>query len=537
MLGTYGEHQEAAAAALHELLSHMSARRHSGRDGHDFGTDAQRQLLLQRREAVLDALSDRIRIWATPGTQPKTAARVKVSSLGHETLPLLMGVIEERARLPRGERQSPLDVLSPGAGDGRATGEGGVRVVDELELWRQAAIELAAANHVLTAGEQDWFYQPAALWPVLADTATAAEAVIVLDEGLRRSGLQADAPESPAAARQDALTARLIAGHTVRVARWQTTSEAADTLRARPFDSAEEEVAQEGPRIRLVHSVHDVAPAMQQLSRFVSPIRLGTAPAEQVPQLGVRLLRPLAASWAEALQHVERLAGPAGEGYQFGNHRESLGKLYDAMRTMIDTDPKATAEASRDVVAQQSEIVRGLALAAKSGAGAESLTPAEQRALIAAAHEVGHQIGRRVNQEVDRSDTQLQGRGGFPLAASRGRGQAAGAARELTEIPRPPSVVDAARARQREDAPRPPGRAARDGLRATLDTTPSPGSVAGIPGGLAAESYPVKVSDQLHDALTPDQVAAYDHNVANRARSGRRRSDRRGTDKETERDQ
>lgn len=78
------------------------------------------------------------------------------------------------------------------------------------------------------------------------------------------------------------------------------------------------------------------------------------------------------------------------------------------------------------------------------------------------------------------------------------------------------------------------GRAARDGLRATLNTTPSPGTASGIPGGLAAESYPVKVSDQLHDALTPDQVAAYDHNTANRTRSGRRR---RNPDKEAERDQ
>lgn len=534
MLGTYGEHQEAAAAALHELLGHMSARRHSGRDGHDFGTDAQRRLLLQRREAVLDALSDRIRLWATPGTQPTTAARVKVSNLGHETLPLLMGVIEERPRLPRDERQSPLDVLDPTA-EQRSPGERGGRVEDELERWRQAAIELAAANHVLATGEQDWFYQPAALWPVLADTATAAEAVIVLDEGLRRSGLQATDPHGPVAGRQDALTARLIAGHTVRIARWQTTSEAADTLRARPFEPVDEAPAEPaGPKVRLVRGVHDIAPAMQQLSRLVAPIRLSSASADQESQMGVRLLRPLAASWIEALEHVERLAGQAGEGYQFDNHRDSLGKLYNAMRTMVDTDPKAAAEASREVVAQQSEIVRGLAVAAKTAPGDVTLAPAEQRALLAAAHEVGHQIGRRVNQEVDRPDTQLQGRGGFPLASSRARGQAAGAARALTEIPRPPSVVEAARARQREDAPRPPGRAARDGLRATLDTTPSPGTASGIPGGLAAESYPVKVSDQLHDALTPDQVAAYDHNAANRTRSGRRR---RNPDKETERDQ
>ncbi|NYI81231.1 hypothetical protein [Nocardioides panzhihuensis] len=535
MLGTYGEHQEAAAAALHELLSHMSARRHSGRDSHDFGTDAQRRLLLQRREAVLDALSDRIRLWATPGTQPTTAARVKVSNLGHETLPLLMGVIEERGRLPREERQSPLDVLRPAAGEQSSPGES-ARVDEELELWRQAAIELAAANHVLTTGEQDWFYQPATLWPVLADTATAAEAVVVLDEGLRRSGLQATDPHSPGAARQDALTARLIAGHTVRVARWQTTSEAADTLRAQPFESVDDSLptGPAGPKVRLVRGVHDIAPAMQQLSRLVAPIRLSSAAADQEPQMGVRLLRPLAASWIEALEHVERLAGPAGEGYQFDNHRDSLGKLYNAMRTMVDTDPKAAAAASRDVVAQQSEIVRGLAVVAKATSSDITLAAAEQRALIAAAHEVGHQVGRRANQEVDRPDTQLQGRGGFPLASSRGRGQAAGAARALTEIPRPPSVVEAARARQWEDAPRPPGRTARDGLRATLDTTPSPGTASGIPGGLAAESYAVKVSDQLHDALTPDQVAAYDRNAADRTRSGRRR---RNSDKESERDQ
>jgi len=176
-VGTYGEHVENAARALNALI----------RDDVIPADEAGVDQLLHCREAVVDALRQRLYDvgqgdWYPPLDHlPARTPKPTLAGLDEKLATLVDNIAFALPSLPWDERRPPSDVLGPASSD------------PTVEAWREAAIELLAASHALSAAaEQPWRTDPGAGWWVMRDVSVALEAVLVLDARLDEVGLLAD---------------------------------------------------------------------------------------------------------------------------------------------------------------------------------------------------------------------------------------------------------------------------------------------------------------------------------------------------------
>jgi hypothetical protein len=210
---TYGDHAESAARALNRLLQD---------DAIPVDPAAVDQLL-HCREAVIDALRQRLYAFGLDAPVrveqlPAPPSGVNLEGIDFKLATLLDNIAFSTPGLPVEERMVPSDVL------GRASTD------PVTETWRNAAIDMLAASHVLDrAGDKPWLHDPGAGWHLMRDAAVAIEAVLVLDARLAEVGLlsQHDIPDYPMGLEEK----RLVASQAARVATWYATTDAPDHAR------------------------------------------------------------------------------------------------------------------------------------------------------------------------------------------------------------------------------------------------------------------------------------------------------------------
>ena len=272
MSPTYGDHQEAAASALNRLLGTTELPTAA----------AQVDRLLHCREAILDALEQRLRNLqirppaTTPADQPVGARtprqlRVEAQRARHRMLASLADphladtslaqVLATTARLPRPRQVSPLDVLTPEAGDHPV-----------VELWRQAAVELLCGSHTLeTARERPWLNDPGAHWYLVADAAVTLEVINVLDGRLDAAGVTGALHPTPDAGpgrwpQLTGLEQRMVLSQCARAARWYATNDEPDLALGRHPETGHPETP---GTVRLIRDAGDLAAGQRQLARYL----------------------------------------------------------------------------------------------------------------------------------------------------------------------------------------------------------------------------------------------------------------------------
>lgn len=271
---SYGGHQERAAACLTRLLNHTQSVNASDAAGVPRAGSAGAVQLVACREAVIDALRERlIHLGVNLHHAPRRGADLTIAAVGSQP-----GRVLERAlrHLPR----SPTPVADPAAiSTHPPDGAGGVAwsPVEALgtpssqsvvELWRRTAVELTAGTHALSsAAAQPWLVDPGGAWQVLGDAASCVEAVAVLDVDLRGRGLlEGHRLEVPAASGRPWSLAelRMATSQVARTAGWYAASTQVDLATAATSSAP----AQRGPG-HVVTGLGDLAAAQRQLAVFL----------------------------------------------------------------------------------------------------------------------------------------------------------------------------------------------------------------------------------------------------------------------------
>jgi hypothetical protein len=272
---TYGDHAEAVADALRELLVSDTIP----------ASPDEVAVLLACREAVIDAMRERLDLFdLTPGHRPRNFDRhAGLRALAHvdqELSSLLDRVVYEMPRLvPDGDGMRPSDLLGP-------------RQVDRtVELWRRAAVELLAGNHALaTTEDPTWSRDPGAGWYALRDLAGAVEATVVLDHRLRQVGLLSQHDRTPDTGPVD--EHRLIASQLGRVATWYATNSSPDQATPHIVDNRELHF---GP-VYLVSTPSDLIGAQRRLASYVRPIHASNSAYTGEPLISAGTARHLVSS-------------------------------------------------------------------------------------------------------------------------------------------------------------------------------------------------------------------------------------------------
>jgi hypothetical protein len=362
---TYAHHQEAASRAMLRLLSADHAMQ--GADG---------AVILQCREHAVAALAERLdHLGGLQHGAPKLRT-VHVSSLSKQPVRHLSGLLKELHRSGPGAT-APSDLLpGPPADTAR----------DPVDLWRCIARELMLANHELSAAtRQPWTHKPEAGWYVLADTATAAEA-LVLDDRLGREGLLPRVPSDGVLAR------RLVAGDVARMAGWYGTDNSAD-LAAQSVNATLGLGG--GPRIYMVRRPEDLADAQRALAGFLRPHLGDAGPGSADDQPGLLAARALAVGQirlAEAFSRRADAHGGAGAALadEFRARVPAYRDLHQSTLRLVEVETRR----SPLILAQQSEMVMQLRCLRS-----DRLTRASLLDLNEATHEVAVNLGKALRRE------------------------------------------------------------------------------------------------------------------------------------------
>jgi hypothetical protein len=363
---TYAHHQEAASRALVGLLS--SDHRVPGADG---------AVVLQCREHAIAALAERLdHLGGVQHGGPRARA-VHVGSLGRQSVRHLSGLLAELHRSGPGST-APSDLL-PGPSAEAAR--------DRVDIWRCVARELMLANHELTAATgQPWTHKPEAGWYVLADTATAIEALTVLDHRLGHAGLLPGTPSDRVLAR------RLIAGDVPRMAGWYGTDDSAD-LATQSVNSTLGLGG--GPRVYIVRRVEDFAGAQRALAGFLRPHLGDVGPSSADDRAGLLAARALAVGQIRLAEAFSRRADAYGDegsvlAEEFRARIPAYRNLHRSTLRLVEVE----ARRSPLILAQQSEMVIQL-----RSLRPERLTRAGLANLNEATHEVTVTLGKALRRE------------------------------------------------------------------------------------------------------------------------------------------
>ena len=382
----YGDHQEAAAAALNRLIVTDTLP--------VAPVDVDR--LLGCREAVSDALRQRLyalglnRHYA-PTTVPARVAKMSLNGLDKKLATILDRIAVEVPALPPDERPSPADVL-------------GIPSQDlTVELWRRAAIELLAGSHALdTAAQRPWLRDPGAGWYLIRDVAVSMEALMVLDSRLEEVGLLNghNRPETPLGLEER----RLITSQCARVATWYATSDSPD--QASPELPGEPVVA--GP-VHTVSQPADLAIAQRRLATYLKPMHAGNSFYNGEPEIDASTARMVVASQIFLTRHFEALAGQAGGDAstirgEFASRREILQDIQTSIAYLVDDRDRRS---NMWVVGQQGELTTAVRRMQRDGVEMR-LQPTQLLDLANATHEVTHNAAKALRRELLRDAGNLR---------------------------------------------------------------------------------------------------------------------------------
>jgi hypothetical protein len=386
-VATYGEHAENAARALNALV------------GDDLipAEPAAIDRLLHCREAVVDALRQRLYDighdgwYPPPDHLPARRPTPTLAGLEEKLATLVDNIAFALPTLPVAERRSPFEILGPASAD--AT----------VESWRDAAIELLAASHALSAAaEQPWRSDPGAAWWVMRDLAVALEAVLVLDARLDEVGLLTDHDRPNFWMGLD--EKRMVLSQTARLATWHATSAVPDQATPRAPRSASSVVQP----VSLVSAPEDLAAAQERLGRFLRPLVAFDSVFAGEPEISADSARQVTASQlflCRAFAHAAALSPKTSVFVAFFDERaEVLESLQPQISHLVDVTPH---EPSMRRFWQQSELTTAVARMEDRGVQIR-LQPAQMLELARATHEVTHNLGKALRRELLRGTSNLR---------------------------------------------------------------------------------------------------------------------------------
>lgn len=384
---TYGEHAENAARALNVLIL-----------GDVIPADEEAaDQLLYCREAVIDALRQRLfdvgqDSWYPPRDHlPARTPKPTLAGLEEKLATLVDNIAFALPMLPLDERRSPLEVLGPASSD------------PTVEAWREAAIELLAASHALSAAaEQPWRSDPGSGWWVMRDVSVALEAVLVLDARLDEVGLLADHSRPDYAMGLD--EKRMVLSQAARVATWHATSATPDQATPRVQRAAPPGVVQP---VTLVSAPEDLAAAQQCLGRFLRPLMAYDSAFAGEPEISADSARQVTASQlylCRAFAQAAALSSKASMFVAFFTERaEVLEALQPQISHLVDVSDH---EPNMRRFWQQSELTTAVARMEEQGVQIW-LQPAQMSELAKATHEVTHNVGKALRRELLRGTSNL----------------------------------------------------------------------------------------------------------------------------------
>jgi hypothetical protein len=361
---TYGDHQEAAAKALADLVVMQGSAVEGPAAEH-----------LQCRRQMLMTLTERVQHLGCR-YQPELFARRRVAVVHVVRHPVweLAAVLHElpRPAVPDG---APTDILPKRPNEIGST----------LELWRTVARELfLATSELQRADVQPWLVSEASGWYVVADLAETLAGVVALDRSLTRAGVLEAEPS------EEYLERLLVTGGVARLARMWGTNPAADEATA----GLGAHVNAGGPAIHLVRSARDIVEAQHRLSGFVRPIRAHCEPGGVEDRPGLKAARVLAAGqarlamkcagWADATPGAEDLAA------QFRNRISLFRNLHASTARLVDVQPRRPSLP----LIQQSEVATQLRTLGGAAPSFSVLTE-----LNAASHELTVNLGKALRRE------------------------------------------------------------------------------------------------------------------------------------------
>lgn len=459
---TYGHHQEAAAAGLHQLVI-------TDRLPVDAGDVDQ---LLQCRDIVVSTLRQRLDqltgfparhdppVPGDPGVVsprplPVAVKPATLHQVAFEPATHLDTVTANLPRLPAERRLSPLEVLNTPSAD------------PTVELWRQTASDLVAAGHALdVATDKPWITDPGAGWYLLGDTAAATEAVLVLDYRLHEVGLLNDhhspvRPTSSGAAASAELEVeghRILAASCSRMSAWYATTDSPDlAVPALPGSPVVR-----GP-VRVVSQPGDLAAGQRQLATYLRPMAPNDSFA--AAQLGMDVATATIVTGAQRnlcarlAVHCARSPRTVELAQEFALRRDLLDDIDQYLPQLVDV---RKAGHNKPVLWQQGEVSAALR---RFQSTTLSLAPAQLLDLAGATHDVVHQLAAATRYECTRDASNLR-----QVDLTRKVGE--------TRLHHKTPIVLALRAAIDTPPPSQPiarwtSPTQRTGLRATLDATPT----------------------------------------------------------------
>lgn len=391
---SYGDHAEAAAAALNRLIVEDRIP----------VEPAEVEQLLHCREAVIDALRERLYGFGLgarhQATLPLTANSLQLDGIDTRLATLVDRTTFEVPALPPDDRKAPSEVL-------------GHRGTDEtVELWRRSAVELLAGSHALaTAVDRPWLTHAGAGWYLMRDIAVALEAFLVLDDRLAEVGLLTQHVHPDASLGVEEW--RLIASQCARMANWFATSDCPD--QATPRSSGERVVV--GP-VQLVSTPTDLARAQWRLAAFLRPVHASDASYLGEPEISADTARHIVASQLFLTRYFSTLANQpaahqtatreaAGDQAltgEFNVRWELLRDIQPRLRYLVDVD---THEVNRHRMWQQGEITTAARRLRRDGTDT-TLAPAELLELANATHAVTNNLARSLRRELLRINSNLR---------------------------------------------------------------------------------------------------------------------------------
>ena len=383
---TYGEHAENAAQALNGLLQD---------DAIPTASDAVEQLL-HCRETVVDALRQRLYEVGLNGPDPAgnlpaPPPGLNLAGVDNKLATLLNNIALSLPGLPLDRRASPVEVLTTAS------------INPVVETWRIAAIELLAATHTLsTASDKPWLHDPGAGWYLIRDLSVALEAVLVLDARLAEVGVLNEHHRPSFALGLE--EKRLIASQAARVATWHATSEAVDLATPR-IPAARALVLHP---ISLVSAPEDLAPAQEQLARFLRPLTTNDTAYAGEPEISADSARQITASQLYLCRVFATMAAstartPALSAF-FDQRAEVLEDLQPQIRYLVDLIPP---EPNMRRFWQQGELTTALTRMEDHRIPLQ-LQPHQMLALANATHQVTRNLGRSLRRELLRSNSNLR---------------------------------------------------------------------------------------------------------------------------------
>ena len=382
-LGTYGDHQEAAAAALNALIS-----------GDDIPTDEQDLGMLgQFRRAAIDALCQRLHGLGLSqrhaAGSPWQAGELRLDQVNPSLPDLVSGLVFE-LRTPADGLLAPSDTLT------RESAHTTVR------MWREAAIELLAASHLLdVAPDQPWTTDDGLRWHLIKDIAVSTEAILVLDSRLREVGVLPGPSGGYGPGAVD--DRRLLASQCARVATWYATSDSPDVIAG----AADQQQGAHGP-VQVVARAADFAPAQRRLAEYLRPVHAHDSFYSGDPVLNAATTRIIVASQIYLLQHFELMAArtPGANALvpEFESRRQILEAIQTSMAYLVDTTPSSRNMRAVGQLGELTSAVRRF----RTSTGGLRLEPAELLDLAAASHTVTHNAARTLRRELLRDTSILR---------------------------------------------------------------------------------------------------------------------------------